>query len=141
MTEHEQEMSGSKPNDDVETQGAESATPGESADEASGAQGAADAPGGADRGEEWAPLFGPDQAEGFRQRWEELQVGFVDRPQQVVEQADDLVSQLMQQLTAGFRERRSQLEAQWSRGDEVSTEDLRVALTRYRSFFNRLLSA
>ena len=59
----------------------------------------------------------------------------------MVEQADDLVGDLMQQLTTGFTERRSKLEEQWSEGDQASTEDLRVALTRYRSFFNRLLSA
>jgi hypothetical protein len=59
----------------------------------------------------------------------------------MVEQADDLVGELMQQLSEGFRDKRSNLEAQWEKGDDVSTEDLRIALTRYRSFFNRLLSA
>jgi hypothetical protein len=69
-----------------------------------------------------------------------LQPSFVDQPRQTVEEADNLVGDLLQQLTAGFSEKRSHLEAQWEQGDEVSTEDLRVALTRYRSFFNRLLS-
>jgi hypothetical protein len=87
-----------------------------------------------------APLFATDDAERFRQRWDSLQSSFVDQPRQTVEEADNLVNDLMQQLTAGFGEKRSQLEAQWEQGDEVSTEDLRVALTRYRSFFNRLLS-
>lgn len=87
-----------------------------------------------------APLFASDDADRFRQRWDSLQSTFVDQPQQTVEEADNLVSDLMQQLTTGFSEKRSQLEAQWEQGDEVSTEDLRVALTRYRSFFNRLLS-
>ncbi len=92
-------------------------------------------------GEERAPLFTDEEAERFRERWAEVQAGFVDQPRQMVKQADDLVSDLMQQLTAGFSQRRSKLEEQWSEGDQVSTEDLRVALTRYRSFFNRLLSA
>lgn len=92
-------------------------------------------------GDDRAPLFAADDAQRFRQRWDSLQSSFVDQPRQTVEEADNLVSDLMQQLTAGFSEKRSNLEAQWEHGDEVSTEDLRVALTRYRSFFNRLLSA
>jgi hypothetical protein len=92
-------------------------------------------------GEERTPLFTGEEAERFRERWANVQAGFVDEPRQMVEEADDLVGDLMRQLTAGFSEQRSKLEEQWSGGDEVSTEDLRVALTRYRSFFNRLLSA
>ena len=77
----------------------------------------------------------------FRERWDELQVGFVDEPRQAVEQADGLVAELMQHLARTFSDERSRLEAQWDRGDDVSTEDLRVALQRYRAFFGRLLSA
>jgi hypothetical protein len=92
-------------------------------------------------GTERAPLLADDNAQSFRQRWDDLQAGFVDHPREVVEEADDLVSKLMEEISTGFSERRSSLEAQWERGDDVSTEDLRIALTRYRSFFNRLLSA
>jgi hypothetical protein len=92
-------------------------------------------------GAERAPLLADDNAQSFRQRWDDLQAGFVDHPREVVEEADDLVSKLMEEISTGFSERRSSLEAQWERGDDVSTEDLRIALTRYRSFFNRLLSA
>jgi hypothetical protein len=91
--------------------------------------------------EERAALFASDDTERFRQRWDELQASFVDPPRQVVKQADELVSELMERLTTEFDERRTNLESQWEKGDEVSTEELRVALTRYRSFFNRLLSA
>jgi hypothetical protein len=84
-------------------------------------------------------LFADDQLSGFRSRWNEIQVGFVDDPRQAVEQADVLVSDLVEQLTAGFSEARSRLEDQWTQGEEASTEDLRIALTRYRAFFNRLL--
>jgi hypothetical protein len=67
--------------------------------------------------------------------------GFVDRPRESVEQADQLVADLMQRLAAQFSEERAELEGQWERDDDVSTGDLRAALTRYRSFFERLLSA
>jgi hypothetical protein len=85
-------------------------------------------------------LFAEDELAGFRSRWNEIQVGFVDEPRQAVEQADALVSDLVEQLTAGFSEARSRLEDQWTEGEEASTEDLRIALTRYRTFFNRLLA-
>jgi hypothetical protein len=91
--------------------------------------------------DERAPLLESGDAQDLRQRWEGLQAGFVDEPRQMVEQADELVGELMQQLSAGFADKRSELEAHWEKGEDVSTEDLRVALTRYRSFFNRLLSA
>ena len=88
------------------------------------------------------PLLPSEQSEGFDQRWHEIQASFVDEPRQAVEQADTLVAELMQELASGFSETRSRLEAQWDKDeDDASTEDLRVALTRYRSFFNRLLSA
>jgi hypothetical protein len=86
------------------------------------------------------PLLTSDQAEHYRQRWEKIQTSFVDEPRASVEQADALVADLMQRLAAIFSEEREQLETQWDSGDDVSTEDLRVALTRYRSFFDRLLS-
>lgn len=91
--------------------------------------------------QEWAPLLAEADVQGCRGRWEEIQASFVDRPRESVEQADALVAELLQRLTAGFTQQRSRLEDQWDGGDEVSTEQLRVALTRYRSFFNRLLAA
>ena len=69
------------------------------------------------------------------------QAGFVDSPRHSVQQADELVAAVMQRLADGFAEERSLLERQWDRGDNVSTEDLRVALQRYRAFFGRLLNA
>ncbi len=88
-----------------------------------------------------APLLSQDRSLQFEERWRHIQTGFVDHPRDAVAQADTLVADLMQQLTASFSETRSRLESQWEEGDDASTEDLRVALTRYRSFFNRLLSA
>lgn len=84
-------------------------------------------------------LFADDEAQSLRSRWEEVQRGFVDEPRESVQRADDLVSDLVDQLTKGFAEARSGLEEQWNKGEEASTEDLRVALTRYRAFFQRLL--
>jgi len=85
-----------------------------------------------------APLR-PD-GEGFQSRWEEIQVRFVDEPRGAVEDADALVATVMQRLAEGFAQERERLEAQWGRGEDISTEDLRIALQRYRSFFQRLLS-
>ena len=85
-------------------------------------------------------LLSNEQSERFREQWQEIQASFVDRPQESVEQADALVADLMQRITSGFASERERLEKQWAEGDEVSTEDLRVALTRYRAFFDRLLA-
>jgi len=86
------------------------------------------------------PLFPTGEAEGFRGRWVEVQTGFVDEPRNAVEQADSLVAEMMQRLAQVFADERGKLEEQWSRGDDIGTEDLRQALRRYRSFFDRLLS-
>jgi hypothetical protein len=85
-------------------------------------------------------LFPNEELVGYRSRWESIQAGFVDQPRAAVEQADALVSQVVTRLTEMFTRERSTLEGQWTKGDNVSTEDLRIALTRYRSFFHRLLS-
>jgi hypothetical protein len=92
-------------------------------------------------GSDHEPLLASDQSERFTSRWQEIQTSFVDQPRDAVAEADTLVADLMQRLAASFSHERERLEAQWDRGDDVSTEDLRVALTRYRSFFDRLLSA
>jgi hypothetical protein len=88
---------------------------------------------------ESVPLFSDSEMQDFRSQWSNLQTGFVDEPRQTVEGADTLVAAVMQRLAEGFANERSGLEKQWESGDNVSTEDLRVALQRYRSFFDRLL--
>jgi hypothetical protein len=90
--------------------------------------------------EQAAPLFSSEEAKDFRARWDAIQVSFVDEPRRVVEQADSLVAVAMKRLAEMFAAERTKLEGQWDRGDNVSTEDLRLALRRYRSFFGRLLS-
>jgi hypothetical protein len=86
------------------------------------------------------PLFPSNELETLRTRWKEIQTAFVDEPRKAVEQADGLVASAMKRLAEVFAEERAGLEKQWDRGDSVSTEDLRVALQRYRTFFDRLLS-
>ncbi|MGA7109110.1 MAG: hypothetical protein WBV28_07350 [Terracidiphilus sp.] len=86
------------------------------------------------------PLFSSDESDDFHSRWDSVQVSFVDEPRQAVEQADSLVASAMKRLAEIFAEERARLDGQWDRGDDVSTEDLRLALRRYRSFFSRLLS-
>jgi hypothetical protein len=85
-------------------------------------------------------LLAENAGSEFRAAWDKIQVSFVDEPRKAVEQADSLVAQVMQHIARTFSDERKNLEAQWSRGDNVSTEDLRIALQRYRTFFTRLLS-
>lgn len=87
-----------------------------------------------------APLFAAEDGERFHSRWTDVQAGFVDDPRNAVEQADGLVAEVVKNLAQAFADERSGLEQQWQKGEDVSTEDLRQALRRYRSFFDRLLS-
>jgi hypothetical protein len=84
-------------------------------------------------------LFPANERKELEQRWNDIQAGFVDEPRGSVEEANALISELMDRLVSSFSEQRGQLEAQWERGGDVTTEDLRVVLMRYRSFFGRLL--
>jgi hypothetical protein len=103
-------------------------------------QGGAGSTGGGTADERPAPLFTEEDAESYRGRWREMQAGFVDDPRNAVQLADSMVAELMQKLAEGFASQRATLEQQWDRQGEPSTEDLRVTLRRYRSFFDRLLS-
>lgn len=87
------------------------------------------------------PLFAGEDSERFREQWQEIQGHFVDDPRRAVEEGDALVATLMQRLAETFADERSTLEKQWDSDGDASTEDLRIALQRYRSFFDRLLSA
>lgn len=85
-------------------------------------------------------LLDAAEEQGFRQRWSDVQARFVDDPQAAVQTADALVAELMQSLARGFSEHKGRLESHWRSGGTPDTEDLRQALQRYRSFFDRLLS-
>jgi hypothetical protein len=87
------------------------------------------------------PLFDSGREHDLRDRWRGLQARFVDEPRDTVSQADSLVAELLRDLAESFDTARSKLEEQWSSGGDVSTEDLRLTLQRYRSFFERLLEA
>ena len=89
---------------------------------------------------DWTPLFNEADARTFRDRWTAIQNGFVDAPRESVQQADALVADTMKRLATSFADERAQLERGWAQGGDVSTEDLRLALRRYRTFFDRLLS-
>lgn len=100
------------------------------------------------RGGEWnkpeeqssGPLLPRDFSEDMRARWETIQTEFVDDPRVSVQCADELVATAIKKLAESFAEERAKLEQEWSKGNDVSTEDLRQALRRYRAFFHRLLS-
>jgi hypothetical protein len=85
-------------------------------------------------------LFPENESKDFHKRWTDIQTAFVDEPRRAVERADELVAEVIKRLADSFAQERSRLEGQWGRGDNVSTEDLRVALQRYRAFFDRLLN-
>ena len=87
------------------------------------------------------PLFPQAEAENLRKRWEQIQSEFVDDPRDAVAKADRLVADTIKRLTDVFAEQRTRLEHEWDKGDTLSTEDLRQAFRKYRSFFDRLLSA
>ena len=86
-------------------------------------------------------LFGRDAVDGLRARWIELQAAFVDEPRSAVQQADQLVAEVMQTMTSALSASKQQLEGQWQREGAADTEDLRQAMRQYRSFFNKLLNA
>jgi hypothetical protein len=86
-----------------------------------------------------APLFTSEEAEHFRTRWNTIQGNFVDEPRSAVQQADALVTEVIEKINRLFADEHGSLEGQWNQGDDVSTEDLRRALQHYRSFFNRLM--
>lgn len=86
------------------------------------------------------PLFEDESARKFRSRWMAIQSKFVDDPSDSVKQADDLVADIIKNVTMSFADRRISLEKQWNSGENISTEDMRQALKRYRAFFERLLT-
>jgi hypothetical protein len=90
--------------------------------------------------EKATPLFATNDADNYKSQWEKIQIGFVDEPRKSVERADELVAAVIKRLAEVFADERSKLERDWEKNDGVSTEELRVALRRYRSFFDRLLT-
>lgn len=91
--------------------------------------------------ESWSePFLGDEEIDELQSRWNSLQVEFVDGPRDAVEQANALVAEAMDKVTSRLSENRAVLDEQWINHEDVSTEDLRIALQRYRSFFNRLLT-
>src|SRR5262245_2749788 len=96
---------------------------------------------GDERAERSEALLPNEEGGELRHRWDTIQTAFVDEPRNAVEEADHLVTQTMKRVAEVFAQERAALEQQWTSGEDVSTEDLRVALKRYRSFFDRLRAA
>jgi hypothetical protein len=92
-------------------------------------------------GQVWEPLVPESELDGLRTKWREIQGLFVDEPREAVEKADQLVDSVVKRVTETFAEQRANLESAWDQGRDMSTEDLRQSLRRYRSFFDRLLAA
>jgi hypothetical protein len=90
--------------------------------------------------EQSVSLFADADVTDYRSRWSSIQTAFVDEPRKAVEDADNLVKSVLNKLSESFTQERQTLADQWGRGANVSTEDLRITLRRYRSFFDRLLS-
>lgn len=90
--------------------------------------------------EERTPLLGEEGRHTFLERWTDIQARFVDAPREAVEEADSLVAEVIQSLARSFADERGGLERQWEQGEDIETEELRIALQRYRSFFHRLLA-
>ena len=86
------------------------------------------------------PLLPPDFVQELRTHWDKIQTGFVDEPRAAVQEADELVASAIKRLAESFADARNNLERQWDRGDQVNTEDLRVALKKYRGFFQKLMT-
>jgi hypothetical protein len=86
------------------------------------------------------PLLQPEFVQDLRKRWDGVQASFVDEPRTAVRQADELVASAIKRLADSFTEAKNNLEGQWARGDDANTEDLRVALKKYRTLFQKLLS-
>ena len=85
-------------------------------------------------------MLAAEDSSQFQERWQNCQQSFVDEPREAVKRADELVAEMMQKVAGQFAATRDSLEKKWAKGDEVDTEDLRLALQQYRAFFNRLLA-
>jgi hypothetical protein len=85
-------------------------------------------------------VLDPQTSDRLRNRWNEVQAGFVDEPREAVTNADQLVGEILDEVSRVFRDQRAALEREWADHTEPGTEDLRQALQRYREFFDRLLS-
>ncbi len=87
------------------------------------------------------PLFDEEEAKHFRDQWMNIQSKFVEDPKASVREADKLVADVLKSVTMSFHDKRTSMEKRWNNGNnDVSTEDLRQMVKRYRAFFNRLLT-
>ena len=86
------------------------------------------------------PWLKGEENDELRTRWNSIQIEFVNEPRKSVEQADALVAETLERIEQAFSNQRTTLNAGWINHADIATEDLRIALQSYRSFFNRLLA-
>jgi hypothetical protein len=79
-------------------------------------------------------------ARSYQERWDSIQIGFVDEPLYAVESAGRLLAEVLGEVASTFASKRKDLESQWRRDREVSTEELRLAFRGYRAFFQRVIT-
>jgi hypothetical protein len=91
-------------------------------------------------GEGGVAVMGSDEVQDLRDRWIAIQAAFIDEPRRSVAEADRLVGDVTDRITRSFEDERTRLEEIWESGEDITTEDLRVTLQRYRAFFDRLLT-
>jgi hypothetical protein len=84
-------------------------------------------------------FFSPNEADGFRARWESIQVGFVDDPRTSVQSAAQLIGDAMKRLSEEVATERRKFETSSRRENGKATEEMRLLLRRYRSFFKHLM--
>lgn len=91
---------------------------------------------------EWSGdgLLSSDDRGSYQQRWDDIQVRFIDEPRQCVREADDLVGEVTTRISDRFSSARQDMEQRWDGGNEPTTEELRQAVQRYRDFFQRLVA-
>jgi hypothetical protein len=75
----------------------------------------------------------------FEERWNTIQISFVDDPRQAVQGADQLVTEAMDDLAKILVSQRKMLQAGWRDSEDVDTEQLRHVLQHYRTFLLGLL--
>jgi len=85
-------------------------------------------------------LLSADDRGSYQQRWDDIQVRFIDEPRQCVREADDLVGEVTTRISERFSSARQDMEQRWDGGNEPTTEELRQAVQRYRDFFQRLVA-
>ncbi|GAB4106158.1 hypothetical protein GCM10028790_51770 [Micromonospora taraxaci] len=85
-----------------------------------------------------ATLLDADTAQGFRDRWRDVQLRFVDDPHAAAGEAQSLVEEAIQALSSALAAQKNTLGG-WQDAGSADTEQLRMAVRNYRDFLDRVL--